>query len=182
MTLAATQLTIGVFAIAGLAVVDRDGTTMHAMMFDGSMPGPTMVVHEGDYLELTLVNPASNTMPHNVDFHASTGALGGVAVLQVPSTVADEIHLLFVEADVEEADDPDVYPIDPRAQELDLRPAVREQWLLSAPAFVQCRDDCKGLCPSCGADRNAGDCGCASATSYRRSIAARRASASRGSS
>ena len=64
-------------------VVDRDGTTMHAMMFDGSMPGPTMVVHEGDYLELTLVNPATNTMPHNIDFHASTGALGGAKLTNV---------------------------------------------------------------------------------------------------
>jgi nitrite reductase (NO-forming) len=36
-----------------------------------------MVVHEDDYVEVTLVNPATNTMPHNVDFHAATGALGG---------------------------------------------------------------------------------------------------------
>ncbi|HRL21162.1 MAG TPA: copper-containing nitrite reductase [Alcaligenes sp.] len=64
-------------------VVDRDGTTMHAMMFDGSMPGPTMVVHEGDYLELTLVNPATNSMPHNIDFHAATGALGGAKLTNV---------------------------------------------------------------------------------------------------
>ena len=28
-------------------------------------------------MELTLANPASNTMLHNVDFHASIGALGG---------------------------------------------------------------------------------------------------------
>ena len=27
------------------------------MTFNGSMPGPLMVVHEGDYVELTLVNP-----------------------------------------------------------------------------------------------------------------------------
>ena len=55
-------------------VIDNQGTTLQAMTFDGSMPGPTMVVHEGDYVELTLVNPASNTMPHNIDFHAATGA------------------------------------------------------------------------------------------------------------
>ena len=27
------------------------------MTFNGSMPGPLMVVHEGDYVEVTLVNP-----------------------------------------------------------------------------------------------------------------------------
>ena len=30
---------------------------LQAMTFDGSMPGPIMVVHEGDYVELTLRNP-----------------------------------------------------------------------------------------------------------------------------
>jgi nitrite reductase (NO-forming) len=58
-------------------VVDDQGTTLQAMTFNGTVPGPLMVVHEGDYLELTLVNPETNVMTHNIDFHASTGALGG---------------------------------------------------------------------------------------------------------
>jgi nitrite reductase (NO-forming) len=58
-------------------VIDEQGTTFQAMTFGGSMPGPMMVVHEGDYVEVTLVNPATNTMPHNIDFHSATGALGG---------------------------------------------------------------------------------------------------------
>ncbi len=64
-------------------VVDEDGTTMQAMTYDGSIPGPLMVVHEGDYVELTLINPATNQMEHNIDFHASTGALGGGALTHV---------------------------------------------------------------------------------------------------
>ena len=58
-------------------VIDDDGTTLHAMTYNGSMPGPLMVVHEGDYVELTLINPDTNSMAHNIDFHAATGALGG---------------------------------------------------------------------------------------------------------
>ena len=61
-------------------VVDADGTKMWAMAYNGSVPGPLMVVHEGDYVELTLINPDTNEMPHNIDFHASTGALGGGAL------------------------------------------------------------------------------------------------------
>ena len=53
------------------------------MTFNGSMPGPLMVVHEGDYVEVTLVNPDTNTMPHNIDFHAATGGLGGGALTHV---------------------------------------------------------------------------------------------------
>ncbi len=64
-------------------VIDDAGTRFQAMTFNGSMPGPMMVVHEGDYMELTLVNPETNTMPHNIDLHAATGALGGGALTKV---------------------------------------------------------------------------------------------------
>ena len=53
------------------------GVFMWAFTYNGSVPGPLIVAHEGDYIELTLVNLASNQLPHNIDFHASTGALGG---------------------------------------------------------------------------------------------------------
>ena len=33
------------------------GVFVWAMTFEGSVPGPMIVVHEGDYVELTLVNP-----------------------------------------------------------------------------------------------------------------------------
>jgi FtsP/CotA-like multicopper oxidase with cupredoxin domain len=64
-------------------VIDEAGTKFQAMTFNGSMPGPLMVVHEGDYVEVTLVNPETNAMPHNIDFHAATGALGGGALTHV---------------------------------------------------------------------------------------------------
>lgn len=58
-------------------VIDDMGTVFNAMTFNGTVPGPLMVVHEGDYVELTLRNLDTNVMQHNIDFHASTGALGG---------------------------------------------------------------------------------------------------------
>ena len=61
-------------------VIDDQGTELQAMTFNGSIPGPMMVVHEGDYVELTLINPETNEMPHNIDFHAATGALGGAGL------------------------------------------------------------------------------------------------------
>ena len=53
------------------------GVFMWAFTFNGSVPGPIIVVHEGDYVELTLINSANSVLSHNVDFHASSGALGG---------------------------------------------------------------------------------------------------------
>lgn len=76
------------------------------------------------------------------------------------ASVSEEIQVIFVESGATGEDDPDVYPVDDRARELDLRPAVREQWLLAVPGFALCREDCKGLCPSCGTDLNLGACNC----------------------
>lgn len=42
---------------------------------------------------------------------------------------------------------------------IDLEPVAREAVLLELPLAPLCEDDCAGLCPECGADRNAGDCG-----------------------
>lgn len=64
-------------------VIDHQGTEIRALTFNGSIPGPLIVCHEGDYVELTLKNPAGNRLRHNIDFHASTGALGGGALTQV---------------------------------------------------------------------------------------------------
>lgn len=63
--------------------VDDTGAETWALTFDGSVPGPLIVCHEGDYVELTLINPDSNAMEHNIDFHASTGALGGAGLTHV---------------------------------------------------------------------------------------------------
>jgi uncharacterized protein len=42
---------------------------------------------------------------------------------------------------------------------VDLEPIVREQIILGLPISVRCGDDCKGLCPTCGQNRNERDCG-----------------------
>lgn len=43
---------------------------------------------------------------------------------------------------------------------LDLGDVLREQLFLSLPLRRVCREDCAGLCPECGADRNTVPCGC----------------------
>jgi uncharacterized protein len=58
----------------------------------------------------------------------------------------------------EPPEDDDMYPIvDDR---VDLGPLVRDAIVLELPMAPLCRDDCAGLCPVCGANRNEGDCGC----------------------
>lgn len=45
-------------------------------------------------------------------------------------------------------------------EEIDIDELVREQVLLALPTRALCSEDCKGLCPACGADRNAQSCSC----------------------
>jgi uncharacterized protein len=54
--------------------------------------------------------------------------------------------------------DPEAFPIE--HGQIDLAPMVRAEVLLAVPDGPLCRPDCAGLCPTCGADRNAGPCGC----------------------
>jgi DUF177 domain-containing protein len=54
--------------------------------------------------------------------------------------------------------DEDTYPLE--GDVLDLRPLVRDALLLELPLAPLCRQDCRGLCPTCGADLNAGPCDC----------------------
>jgi uncharacterized protein len=95
------------------------------------------------------------------DIHGSVSGECRLCLGSASCEVHEEVDAMFAESgDDEILDDPDVFMLDTREGELDLRPAIREQWLLSAPAFLQCREDCKGLCPSCGADLNTVACSC----------------------
>jgi len=71
-----------------------------------------------------------------------------------------DVEVLF-SADPEAADDPSVYPVPAPVTRVDVRPAVREEIALAVSAYPLCREDCAGLCARCGADLNAGPCGCA---------------------
>lgn len=44
--------------------------------------------------------------------------------------------------------------------EIDLAPLAEEQTLLALPTRALCREDCLGLCPTCGVNRNLASCDC----------------------
>lgn len=46
------------------------------------------------------------------------------------------------------------------SETLDTAPLVADQVQLGLPTRPLCREDCRGLCPRCGANLNDGPCGC----------------------
>ena len=55
----------------------------------------------------------------------------------------------------------DAIRIEPFKAEIDMSPYIWETLILNLPERVLCGEDCLGLCPVCGANRNTNDCGCA---------------------
>jgi len=92
-----------------------------------------------------------------------TGRLHGTCrrcLTDVVYPLDTDVEVLF-SADPEAGDDPSVYPLAAPVTRVDVRPAVREEVALAVSAYPLCREECAGLCPRCGADLNAGPCGCA---------------------
>jgi uncharacterized protein len=147
----------------------------NAVNVDGRLRADDPVWEAADAVPMAEVHATGRVSKAGPGRYYWSGEIEGTAVgacrrclneLRLP--VRGEVHLLFVEAgDQEIGDDPDAFQLQPRATAVDLRSAVREQWLLNAPEFALCRDDCKGLCPRCGADLNAGPCSCPPETDSR---------------
>jgi nitrite reductase (NO-forming) len=93
--------------VEGMSVIDPvngvETETWGYRLLDGpdgvvaGTPGPAIRARVGDVLRFTITNPASNTHPHNVDFHAVTGPGGGAeATLVAPGeTKTIEARLLY---------------------------------------------------------------------------------------
>jgi nitrite reductase (NO-forming) len=66
--------------------------TMAAWTFDGSIPGKPVRVNEGDTVDFTLINPATNKNSHAMDFHAAQ-----VSVLDefAPVKPGESKHFIF---------------------------------------------------------------------------------------
>ena len=167
---------------------DLRSLTEHAVSVDDELSSDDAVWVEGDVTPSAPVHVKgrlSSAGPGRFYWH---GTIEGDVDLpcrrclgDASGHVSEEAHLIFAEAGSEELqDDPDVYLLDERRPELDLRPALREQWLLHVPGFALCREDCQGLCPTCGADLNVEPCGCASSAADPRWEGLRSAKGGRG--
>mgnify|MGYP000337985405 CR=1 FL=1 len=56
--------------------------------------------------------------------------------------------------------DEDEFDVLPADKVIDLEPLITAALLLEFPLIPLCDEECKGLCPQCGANLNEGPCGC----------------------
>ncbi|MBP1654290.1 MAG: hypothetical protein H6Q28_846, partial [Bacteroidetes bacterium] len=63
-------------------------------------------------------------------------------------------------AETERFDPAEVQVLSPAMAVIDLAEDVRQTLMLSVPLKLLCAEDCRGLCPTCGANRNTAGCDC----------------------
>ena len=138
-----------------------------AVQVDSDLPADDAVWLEGDVRPVSAVRVTGRLSGAGAGRFYVSGGLHGTAtgecrrcLVPVEFVVQGDAHLIFADADDENADEPDVYPLGEHGMTLDLRPASREQWLLDAAGLPLCRPDCMGLCATCGSELTAGPCAC----------------------
>lgn len=138
-----------------------------AVQVEADLASDDAVWLEGDVRPVSAVKITGRVSGAGAGRYYFSGSFHGTAagecrrcLVPVEFVVQNEAHVIFADADDENADEPDVYPLSDAGMTLDLRAAIRELWLLDASGLPLCRPDCKGICASCGAELNAGPCAC----------------------
>ena len=75
---------------------------------------------------------------------------------------------LKLAADMENDDDPDIFPVENNGVDLD--ELLRTCFILDMETKFLCSDDCKGLCSVCGRNLNDGPCACTKQTDPRLAV------------
>ncbi len=78
---------------------------------------------------------------------------------EIVMPVVGDVNAVF-SSDPDLQDDPTVYPLAEPVTHVDVTSVVREELALTVSLYPLCREDCAGLCPTCGADLNQGPCQC----------------------
>lgn len=98
--------------------------------------------------------------------HAKLEVVCGRCLQPVELPVTAEFNERFVRAvswaaeDQHELQEEDLNLAVFDGEAIELDDLVREELLLAVPVNVLCSEDCRGLCPNCGIDRNLKSCQC----------------------
>ena len=106
------------------------------------------VVFEGVFLGAGEEINVNGNISATVNTHCAN------CLAPVKAVVRAQLDEVFVK----DGDGEEAYPL--LGYEIDLEPVIREAVLLELPFRFLCSEDCKGLCPVCGKNRNKELCTC----------------------
>ena len=151
--------------ISILAGLESPGDTIsragHIDMAEFDLGGHAFELASGLDYDVALTNTGEGVLV--------TGIVRGEATTPCdrclePATVdiAGEIscYYLHTEPEVDDEDDEE-YGLISHEGTIDIAPAIQGAVVMDLPFIVLCREDCKGLCPTCGCNLNEETCDCA---------------------
>lgn len=114
-----------------------------------------------DY-ELTLTNTGEGILLQGTAHAQANGRCARcLAPVELEVSGSVEGYYLLEHADQAEGYERDEFDYVGDDGTIDLSGPLEAAIVYGTPYVVVCREDCKGLCPRCGADLNEGPCGCA---------------------
>jgi uncharacterized protein len=150
------------FVVNVADLVNRPGARRREVVEARLAGGPITLVDSTIRTDVAVV--VDSVLEWVSDGLLATGAVDGAwrgPCRRCLGPVEGELHVGFQELFEPVARDGESYPLGHHT--VDLEPLAREALALDLPLAPLCSPDCRGLCPSCGADLNAGPCGCAPA-------------------
>ncbi len=122
--------------------------------YEGSDPGTILQVED---------DPVIKTFG-DVDYRLYVQRVSGELVVSGTLSTAVEMRCArcseFFSTTVAVSDFLRAYPAPDGTDSVDITEDLREEILLHVPGFAVCGEDCKGMCPQCGANLNEGPCEC----------------------
>lgn len=111
--------------------------------------------------------PEGAEVQADVTLESVAGGISVAGVLSAPwvgecrrclAPASGTVRIEVLEHYTEGGDGSDTYPL--VDDEIDLEPMLHDAVLLELPLAPLCRTNCKGLCPTCGVNRNEEECSC----------------------
>ncbi|MGE5500046.1 MAG: YceD family protein [Syntrophothermus sp.] len=120
---------------------------------------------QGDVKLKVRMDKSHSQIVLNCDMEVQADLLCDRCSEEYLATLNKKFKLIYMFGQEPEGDDtPDLYYINTETDKIVLDEDVKDYAILSIPMKNLCSEDCKGLCPHCGADLNKGNCSCVSET------------------
>ena len=137
------------FSLLPAAGADDPQSPLYGVTFRAPVSVQGEIVNNAGYIRLALTLSASYTAP----CARCLADVAGDFSLAVERTVVTPHEA----SDMDEREDD--YVVTENGH-LDADELLAELFELNFPSKILCREDCRGLCPRCGADLNVHNCGC----------------------
>jgi uncharacterized protein len=128
---------------------------------------PENLLLDGRFVELILVDATIDKTGRQLflksDIRTKATLTCDRCLAEFQNELAAQYRIVYITDDLtaKEEEDAEIQFLSPDANLLDLGEDVRQFLLLAIPQKILCREECKGLCPECGTNRNVKSCECA---------------------